>query len=85
MRNRALTESERNFPQPSPVLDYVWYPSASADNPATYCFVASVRECPVKLLDASTGRVSCSRYPEDSTHLDALLGGGGFALASCFV
>ena len=32
------------------------------DNPATFCFLASVRECPVKLLDASDGRVSPLLY-----------------------
>jgi hypothetical protein len=40
------------------VLDFVWYPTASPRDPASFCFVASVRECPVKLLDASDGRVS---------------------------
>jgi telomerase Cajal body protein 1 len=44
--------------QPSPTLDFLWYPTASYHDPASYCFVASVRECPVKLLDASSGRVS---------------------------
>ena len=50
--------SDGLFRQPAPILDYTWYPSASAVNPAAYCFVASVRECPVKLIDASSGRVS---------------------------
>lgn len=45
------------FPQPSPVLDFVWYPFASHTNPASFCFLTSVRECPVKLLDAADGRV----------------------------
>ncbi|OCH84361.1 hypothetical protein OBBRIDRAFT_764402 [Obba rivulosa] len=48
------------FSQPSPILDFAWYPAASAHVPATYCFVASVRECPVKLLDASDGRLRAS-------------------------
>ncbi|KAF8623068.1 hypothetical protein AX15_006522 [Amanita polypyramis BW_CC] len=46
--------------QPSPILDFLWYPTASRHDPASYCFVASVRECPVKLLDASTGRLRAS-------------------------
>ncbi|KAK2462640.1 hypothetical protein APHAL10511_005373 [Amanita phalloides] len=48
--------------QPSPILDLLWYPTATRHDPASYCFVASVRECPVKLLDASTGRLRAS-YP----------------------
>lgn len=47
----------RVFPQPGPILDYIWYPTATPHDPASFCFVASVRECPVKLLDASDGRV----------------------------
>ncbi|KAF8170578.1 hypothetical protein BJ912DRAFT_861136, partial [Pholiota molesta] len=50
----------REFPQAAPVLDFVWYPTASPRDPATFCFVASVRECPVKLLDASDGRLRAS-------------------------
>ncbi|KAF9646530.1 WD40 repeat-like protein [Thelephora ganbajun] len=46
--------------QPAPVVDYAWYPSATVNNPATFCFLASVRECPVKLLDASDGRLRAS-------------------------
>ncbi|EPQ56054.1 hypothetical protein GLOTRDRAFT_41432, partial [Gloeophyllum trabeum ATCC 11539] len=46
--------------QAAPILDYIWYPSASPRNPASYCFVASVRECPVKLIDASDGRLRAS-------------------------
>lgn len=45
------------FPQAAPVLDFAWYPAATPNDPASYCFVTSVRECPVKLLDASDGRV----------------------------
>ncbi|KJA24833.1 hypothetical protein HYPSUDRAFT_200108 [Hypholoma sublateritium FD-334 SS-4] len=50
----------REFPQPAPVLDFVWYPTATIHDPSTFCFVASVRECPVKLLDASDGRLRAS-------------------------
>ena len=45
------------FRQPSPILDFAWYPAATSRDAASFCFVASVRECPVKLLDASDGRV----------------------------
>ncbi|KAJ7474877.1 WD40-repeat-containing domain protein [Mycena latifolia] len=50
----------QTFPQPAPILDYTWYPSATSANPASFCFVASVRETPVKLLDASDGRLRAS-------------------------
>ncbi|KAF6762429.1 hypothetical protein DFP72DRAFT_558231 [Ephemerocybe angulata] len=49
-----------NLKQGSPVVDFAWFPSASKLDPATYCFVSSVRECPVKLLDASTGKLRAS-------------------------
>ena len=45
------------FRQPAPVLEFTWYPGASIADPALYCLVASVRESPVKLLDATSGRV----------------------------
>lgn len=48
----------RVFVQPGPILDFAWYPSAGVTNPAAFCFLSSIRECPVKLLDASDGRVS---------------------------
>lgn len=50
------------FPQAAPILDLAWYPAATPRDPASYCFVTSVRECPVKLLDASDGRVSLNIY-----------------------
>ncbi|GLB44392.1 putative WD40 repeat-like protein [Lyophyllum shimeji] len=50
----------RVFTQASPIVDFVWYPTASLINPASFCFLASVRECPVKLLDASDGRLRAS-------------------------
>ncbi|KAI0350547.1 hypothetical protein OH77DRAFT_1430888 [Trametes cingulata] len=46
--------------QSAPILDYAWYPAASVRDAASFCFVASVRECPVKLLDASDGRLRAS-------------------------
>ncbi|KAI0087525.1 WD40-repeat-containing domain protein, partial [Irpex rosettiformis] len=48
------------FAQPSPILDFAWYPFASSANPASFCFLTSVRECPVKLLDALDGRLRAS-------------------------
>lgn len=57
-----LASPVRIYPQPAPVLDYIWYPTASLYDPATFCFVASVRECPIKLLDATDGRVSGKSY-----------------------
>ncbi|KAG1825188.1 hypothetical protein EV424DRAFT_1603593, partial [Suillus variegatus] len=39
------------------VVHLAWHPGASSNNAPAYCFVASVRDCPVKLLDASDGRV----------------------------
>lgn len=45
-------------PQPAPILDYVWYPGATAELPGSYCFLASVRDCPIKLIDAVDRRVS---------------------------
>ncbi|KAF7303533.1 hypothetical protein MIND_00582500 [Mycena indigotica] len=51
-----------NLPQAAPIVDYTWYPTASSLSPPTFCFAASVRETPVKLLDASDGRLRAS-YP----------------------
>ncbi|KAG8742099.1 hypothetical protein FRC10_002035 [Ceratobasidium sp. 414] len=42
---------------PAPVLSTAWFPTASPVDPASYCFVVAVRDCPVKLLDASDGRM----------------------------
>ena len=58
MESTAPASLPRALTQSAPVLDYAWYPAASIQNAASFCFVASVRECPVKLLDASDGRVS---------------------------
>ena len=46
------------FPRAAPILDFIWYPRATPRDASTFCFVASVRESPVQLLDASDGRVS---------------------------
>ncbi|KAJ8073453.1 hypothetical protein PM082_011729 [Marasmius tenuissimus] len=48
--------------QPAPIVDFLWYPTASPKDPASFCFVSSVRDSPVKLLDASNGRLRAS-YP----------------------
>ncbi|KAG1837083.1 hypothetical protein F4604DRAFT_1910022, partial [Suillus subluteus] len=53
---------KRTFSQSSVVVNFAWYPGASSSNAPAYCFVASVRDCPVKLLDASDGRLRAS-YP----------------------
>ncbi|KAF8868077.1 WD40-repeat-containing domain protein, partial [Mucidula mucida] len=49
------SRKQSTLPQSAPILDFAWYPGASSSTPATYCFAASVRECPVKLLDAADG------------------------------
>ncbi|KZT03232.1 uncharacterized protein LAESUDRAFT_705126 [Laetiporus sulphureus 93-53] len=51
---------ERLIKQPSPILDFEWFPTATLRDPASFCFIASVRECPVKLLDGSDGRLRAS-------------------------
>lgn len=43
---------------PSPLLDVTWYPFAAYDQPATWCFVFSARDIPIRLVDAYSGRVS---------------------------
>ncbi|KAH9927372.1 WD40-repeat-containing domain protein [Amylocystis lapponica] len=48
------------FHQQGSILDFVWFPSATVRDPASFCFVASVRDCPVKLLDANDGRLRAS-------------------------
>ncbi|THU82652.1 WD40 repeat-like protein [Dendrothele bispora CBS 962.96] len=52
----------RTFTQPAPIVDFAWYPTATPRDAASFCFVASVRDCPVKLLDAQDGRLRAS-YP----------------------
>ncbi|ORX34502.1 WD40-repeat-containing domain protein [Kockovaella imperatae] len=47
---------------PDAVVSTSWYPSASGDNPATHCFVAGIRDSPVRLVDASDGRIR-AQYP----------------------
>ncbi|KLT44114.1 WD40 repeat-like protein [Cutaneotrichosporon oleaginosum] len=57
----TLTNS-RTFPQPDSVNAALWYPSASRLAPETFCFVASVRDAPVRLIDGTDGRLRAS-YP----------------------
>ncbi|KIJ12311.1 hypothetical protein PAXINDRAFT_118179 [Paxillus involutus ATCC 200175] len=52
----------KTFAQPAPIVDFTWYPGASRHNLPSYCFVATVRECPMKLLDGKDGRLRAS-YP----------------------
>ncbi|KAH0833817.1 hypothetical protein J3R83DRAFT_10979 [Lanmaoa asiatica] len=47
----------KTFQQSAPIVDFAWYPGASQHNLPAFCFVASVRDCPVKLLDGRDGRV----------------------------
>ncbi|KAJ3825238.1 WD40-repeat-containing domain protein [Lentinula raphanica] len=58
----SISQPSLKFPQSSPIVDFAWYPAATSTDPATFCFISSVRECPVKLLDASDGRCRAS-YP----------------------
>jgi hypothetical protein len=53
--------SIRNIiPQAESIVDFAWFPRATMHDLASFCFVASVRECPVRLLDASTGHLRAS-------------------------
>jgi len=52
--------SEQVFSQSDAILDFAWYPWSNVDSPGSSCFVASVKECPVKLLDAADGRLRAS-------------------------
>ncbi|KAI0302283.1 hypothetical protein B0F90DRAFT_1816499 [Multifurca ochricompacta] len=58
--NRNLQYLDIMFPQAAPILDFIWYPRATPRDPSSFCFVASVRESPVRLLDASDGRLRAS-------------------------
>lgn len=51
------TAKSVSFRQASPIYDTLWFPFASLDNPATFCFLVSSRDAPVKLLDGNDGRV----------------------------
>ena len=53
--------------QAAPILAATWYTSATPLRPEMYCFLASIREEPIKLLDAADGKVRnrFSRARED--------------------
>ncbi|KAG0170408.1 Telomerase Cajal body protein 1 [Apophysomyces sp. BC1034] len=42
------------------VYDFEWFPAMSSQDPATWCFLTSVRDHPVRLWDVSTGTVRAS-------------------------
>ncbi|TEB27851.1 WD40 repeat-like protein [Coprinellus micaceus] len=54
------TSPRLSLKQGAPVVDFAWFPSASRHDSASYCFATSVRECPVKLIDATTGKLRAS-------------------------
>lgn len=43
---------------PAALLSLEWYPFASVARPETFCFLRSVRDLPVQLIDGNTGKVS---------------------------
>ncbi|KAK9900789.1 WD40 repeat-like protein [Cystobasidium minutum MCA 4210] len=45
---------------PAALLGLEWFPFASLSRPETFCFVRSVRDLPVQLIDGNTGRVRAS-------------------------
>ncbi|KAH7333735.1 WD40-repeat-containing domain protein [Rhizoctonia solani] len=58
--NEAEIKPRISLLQPAPILSTAWFPTASALDPASYCFVAAIRDTPIKLFDASDGRVRAS-------------------------
>ena len=40
------------------LLTAAWYPGAQTANPATYCYLRSVRDTTLALLDGNTGKAS---------------------------
>jgi len=50
----------KRFKQPDNILSTAWYPAAVPEEPSSFCFLASVKESPVKLIDASDGRLRAS-------------------------
>jgi hypothetical protein len=44
--------------QAAPLVDCLWYPTATWDSEdGTFCYLTSVREHPVKLIDGTSGKV----------------------------
>ncbi|OCF40921.1 hypothetical protein I317_05280 [Kwoniella heveanensis CBS 569] len=58
----SLDLTPKVFEQPDAIHSTLWYPLASAHSPETYCFVTSIRDTPVRLVDASDGRIRAT-YP----------------------
>ncbi|SAL95021.1 hypothetical protein [Absidia glauca] len=42
------------------ICDLAWFPSMNSQDPSTCCFLSSVRDHPVRLWDATTGKVRAS-------------------------
>ncbi|CAE6457583.1 unnamed protein product [Rhizoctonia solani] len=55
--DRIELKHRLSLPQPAPILSTAWFPAASSSDPASFCLVAAVRDTPIKLFDASDGRV----------------------------
>ncbi|CAE6477150.1 unnamed protein product [Rhizoctonia solani] len=53
--------------QPAPILSTAWFPTASTLDAASYCFVAAIRDTPIKLFDASDGIISSLAFAPDWT------------------
>ncbi|KAK1926502.1 putative guanyl nucleotide binding protein [Papiliotrema laurentii] len=60
--DQVLLSGAGSFRQPDAVHAAQWYPSASATAPETYCFMASIKDTPVRLIDATDGRIRAT-YP----------------------
>ncbi|KAF8761248.1 WD40 repeat-like protein [Rhizoctonia solani] len=58
--DRIELKHRLSLPQPAPILSTAWFPAASSSDPASFCLVAAVRDTPIKLFDASDGRVRAS-------------------------
>ncbi|ADV24623.1 guanyl nucleotide binding protein, putative [Cryptococcus gattii WM276] len=56
------TFETHQFKQPDSIASSIWFPTASSLVPESFCFMAGIRDNPVKLIDAKTGNVRAS-YP----------------------
>lgn len=56
-----LSRPPRCFTQPDAIHSSLWYPTASLNHPETFCFMASIRDTSIRLIDATDGRV-CSQW-----------------------
>ncbi|KAK8846832.1 hypothetical protein IAR55_005920 [Kwoniella newhampshirensis] len=59
---RSGTFVTQTYEQPDAIHSTLWYPSASVSSPPTFCFMASIRDTPVRLIDASDGHTRAT-YP----------------------